>query len=92
MSLTLGQYYDYVGMPPPFQMRLLPKFLWRAFFPQLVLWVGFTVVAGSMTGSLAAAWVRRQKVQYLAREVRHRAQWDFVGTINRTMGGARAVS
>jgi hypothetical protein len=49
-----GTHYDYVGMPPEFQMGLWRGFFWLAFFPQLVFWVLFTVVVGSLSGSLAA--------------------------------------
>lgn len=60
-----GTHYDYVGMPPQFSMSLLPRFLWLAFFPQLIFWVGFTILAGSLTGSvtawLAGAAVRRKE-------------------------------
>jgi hypothetical protein len=49
-----GTHYDYVGMPPEFQMGLLRGFFWLAFFPQLVFWVFFTVVLGALSGSLAA--------------------------------------
>jgi len=52
-----GTHYDYVGMPPEFQMPFWPRFLWLALFPQLVFWVGFTVVAGGVAGSLSAAIV-----------------------------------
>jgi hypothetical protein len=31
-------------------MPLLPRFLWLAFFPQLTLWLGFTIIAGSDVG------------------------------------------
>src|SRR5271169_4077411 len=31
-----GTHYDYVGMPPEFHMSFWPRFLWLAFFPQLV--------------------------------------------------------
>jgi hypothetical protein len=55
-----GTHYDYVGMPPQFQMSLLPKFLWLGFFPQLVFWVGFTILTGSLAGSIAAVVISRQ--------------------------------
>ena len=60
-----GTHYDYAGMPAQFQMSLWPKFFWLAFFPQLIFWVGFTVVMGSLAGSVATAIVyyRRRAVQ-----------------------------
>jgi hypothetical protein len=54
MSGNWGTHYDYVGMPPEFQMPLVPKYFWLAFFPQLVFWVGFTIVIGSLTGVITA--------------------------------------
>jgi hypothetical protein len=59
MSGNWGTHYDYVGMPPEFSMPLLPRFLWLAFFPQLTLWLGFTIVAGSVAGVIAGAMVRK---------------------------------
>jgi hypothetical protein len=56
-----GTHYDYVGMPPQFQMPLLAKYLWLAFFPQLVFWVGFTIVVGSVAGTITAAILLRLK-------------------------------
>jgi hypothetical protein len=53
-----GTHYDYVGMPPRFDMPLVPKFLWLALVPQLVFWVAFTIVAGSVCGALTTALVR----------------------------------
>lgn len=47
-----GTHYDYTGMPARFQMALVPKFFWLAFFPQLVFWTGFTVVLGSLSAGL----------------------------------------
>jgi hypothetical protein len=61
MAGNWGTHYDYVGMPPEFQMPLLPKYLWLAFFPQLVFWVSFTILTGSITGTLAAAIALRLK-------------------------------
>lgn len=50
-----GTHYDYVGMPPQFSMSLIPRFLWLAFFPQLVGWVAFTITLGSVCGVVVAA-------------------------------------
>jgi hypothetical protein len=47
-----GTHYDYVGMPPEFQMPLVPRFLWLALFPQLIFWVGFTIILGSLCAGL----------------------------------------
>jgi hypothetical protein len=55
-----GTHYDYVGMPAPFQLPFWPRFLWLALFPQLVFWVGFTILAGSFAGSLVALAARRR--------------------------------
>jgi hypothetical protein len=52
MAGDWGTHYDYVGMPPRFQMPLLPRYLWLAFFPQLVFWTGFTVVLGSLSAGV----------------------------------------
>ncbi len=60
MSADWGTHYDYVGLPPQFSMPLLPRFLWLAFFPQLIFWVGFTITAGSVAGVAAAAVMRKR--------------------------------
>jgi len=49
-----GTHYDYVDMPQ-LEMAFWPKFLWMAFFPQLLLWVSFTILIGSVAGCVAAA-------------------------------------
>ncbi|MGH9388399.1 MAG: hypothetical protein ACRD1Z_02215 [Vicinamibacteria bacterium] len=41
-------------MPPEFHMGLWRGFFWLAFFPQLVFWVLFTLVLGTLSGSLTA--------------------------------------
>jgi len=58
MRGSWGTHYDYVGLSRPFLMPLWPRFFWLAFFPQLVFWVGFTVLAGSLAGSLVALLTR----------------------------------
>jgi hypothetical protein len=50
-----GTHYDFVGMPEQFQMPLWPRFFWLAFFPQLVFWVGFTILLGALSGTIAIA-------------------------------------
>ena len=54
-----GTHYDYVGTPPQFQLPFWSGFFWLAFFPQLLFWVGFTVLAGSLAGSVVALVARR---------------------------------
>jgi hypothetical protein len=56
-----GTHYDYVGMPPQFQLGFWRGFFWLAFFPQLVFWVGFTILIGSVGGLFGAAPARRLK-------------------------------
>jgi hypothetical protein len=43
-----GTHYDYVGIQIP--LSGIPRYLWLAFFPQLVGWVGFTITLGSVAG------------------------------------------
>jgi hypothetical protein len=62
MRANWGTHYDYVGMPPQFQMAFWPRFLWLALFPQLVFWVGFTILMGALAGSLAVALLMRPRV------------------------------
>ena len=51
-----GTHYDYADR---LQMPFWPKFLWMGFFPQLILWVAFTILVGSVAGTMAAV-LRRQ--------------------------------
>lgn len=37
-------------------------FIWLAFFPQLVFWVAFTILMGSLTGSIAFALLGKRRV------------------------------
>jgi hypothetical protein len=47
-----GTHYDYVDMPAALQLAPLPRFLWLAFFPQLVFWTAFTVILGSLAAGV----------------------------------------
>jgi hypothetical protein len=49
-----GTHYDAVPPDLPDGLSLLAKCWWLAFFSQLVFWVGLTVLAGMLFGSLAA--------------------------------------
>ncbi len=52
-----GTHYD--ALPPDFTgTSLMSKWLWLGFVPQLVFWVGFTLVAGMLFGSIAGAVTR----------------------------------
>lgn len=51
-----GTHYDYVGTQIP--LSGLPRYLWLAFFPQLVGWIGFTITLGSVAGTLAVSVAR----------------------------------
>ena len=58
-----GTHYDAVQPESPAAMFLLwPKFFWLAFLPQMIAWVGFTIWAGSLFGSIATAIVHRRKL------------------------------
>jgi hypothetical protein len=56
-----GTHYDYVGITLPSPMDFWSRFFWLAFFPQTVFWVGFTILIGSLSGSLAYVTWCRQK-------------------------------
>lgn len=48
-----GTHYD--AVPPDLPaLTLIPKYLWIGFFPQLTLWVAFTILAGMLFGAVAA--------------------------------------
>jgi hypothetical protein len=43
-------HHDYVGIEIP--LKGISRYLWLAFFPQLVGWIGFTITLGSVFGIL----------------------------------------
>jgi hypothetical protein len=58
MFANWGTHYE--GGPPGFpEMATFPKWLWIGLLPQLVLWVGFTVIVGGLFGGITAAVKRR---------------------------------
>ncbi len=50
-----GTHYDAIPPDLPHGLGLLTKYLWLGFFPQLIVWVAFTVLVGMLFGSLAAS-------------------------------------
>ncbi len=55
-----GTHYDYVGIqwPSHFSPGFASRYLWLAFFPQLVAWVAYTTTLGSLAGVVATALIR----------------------------------
>jgi hypothetical protein len=58
MAAGWGTHYE-LGPPGFPEMGLVPKWLWIGLLPQLVLWIAFTVVVGSLAGGLVPLF-RRQ--------------------------------
>ena len=52
-----GTHYDSAPSSVAF-LNDFTKYLWLGFFPQLVFWVGFTIVSGLFLGSVTAAVMR----------------------------------
>jgi hypothetical protein len=54
-----GTHYD--AAPPNVSFASVwTEFLWLGFFPQLIFWVGYTIVAGTLCGSIVAALIDRR--------------------------------
>jgi len=56
-----GTHYDAAPPDVPVGLAPLPKFLWLAFFPQLIFWVGFTTVSGMLFGGIAVGLSRLRR-------------------------------
>jgi hypothetical protein len=57
MSANWGTHYE-LGPPGFPEMSLVPKWFVIGFLPQLSLWIAFTVIVGSIFGSLALFFQR----------------------------------
>jgi len=55
-----GTHYDAVA-PPFAHLPLATKYLYTAFLPQMTMWIGWTVVVGSIFGTIIAAVAGRRK-------------------------------
>jgi hypothetical protein len=58
-----GTHYDAIPENLP-EMGLGLKYLWLGLLPQLVFWVGFTVLVGSLAGSVAVALRRSPRATH----------------------------
>ncbi len=56
-----GTHYDYLSGPPA--LGFWPRFLRFGLLEELIYWVSFTVVIGSLAGSVAAALAKRRSRQ-----------------------------
>jgi hypothetical protein len=61
MQGNWGTHYDYVGIqwPSHFSPGFVSRYLWLAFFPQLVAWVAYTIALGALAGTVATALLPR---------------------------------
>lgn len=58
-----GTHYDAVLADMPEGLGLMAKYLWLGFFPQLIFWVGLTILVGMFFGSLAGVCARLVRPQ-----------------------------
>jgi hypothetical protein len=56
-----GTHYDYADAPRVQELPLWTAYFALAFVPQLAFWVAFTIVAGMLAGTIAAAIARRSQ-------------------------------
>jgi len=55
---NLGTHYDAFPGDLPTAIGFWPKYLWLAFFAQLIFWVAITIVIGMLFGTIAAGVAR----------------------------------
>lgn len=58
-----GTHYDVVPPGFPADTAFWPKYLQIAFVPQMLMWVVFTIIVGSLFGGVAVAVARRSRKQ-----------------------------
>lgn len=62
ISGNWGTHYDVVPPGFPADTPFWPKFLQIAFLPQMILWIGYTIITGMICGSIATA-IRQKRNQ-----------------------------
>lgn len=65
MRGTWGTHYDYGGQVPIDE--LWSSYIWFGLIPQLVFWVGFTILLGMIAGSITALIKQRKPAKQAAR-------------------------
>jgi hypothetical protein len=58
-----GTHYDYADSPGVREMPFWMAYVALAFFPQLVFWVGYTIVLGALAGTVVVAARGREDVR-----------------------------
>jgi hypothetical protein len=66
MRSTWGTHYDYGGQVPLDELWF--AYIWFGLVPQLVFWVGFTILVGMLAGALTAAFYRQRQTGGSARK------------------------
>jgi hypothetical protein len=61
-----GTHYDVVPPGFPADTAFWPKYLQIAFVPQMLMWIVFTIIVGSLFGAIAVAVAHRSKQQQTA--------------------------
>jgi hypothetical protein len=56
-----GTHYDLVRPDFPVSESFWPRYFQIAFLPQMLLWIAFTIITGSLCGSIATAIAHRRK-------------------------------
>lgn len=56
-----GTHYDAIPSEFPQDLPFWTKYFQLAVVPQLIMWIGFTTVIGSLFGGIALAVTRRSK-------------------------------
>jgi hypothetical protein len=56
-----GTHYDVVPPNFPADTSFWPKYFQIGFLPQMVLWIAFTIITGTLCGSIAAAIIHRRR-------------------------------
>ncbi|MBI4165383.1 MAG: hypothetical protein HY508_06575 [Acidobacteria bacterium] len=57
-----GTHYDAVPLDMP-ALGLTTKYLWLGFFPQLTLWVAYTILAGMLFGTIVSGIARVVRIE-----------------------------
>lgn len=57
MAFNWGTHYDFVDSPATQQLPFVTRFVALALLPQLVFWVGFTILLGCLAGAVTALFL-----------------------------------